>query len=67
MYSIIPFFGCRYKSTLSGLMFLFCKPTIKKRIFLRNDGGDSDGGDKDGGGDDDGGDDCGGGDDGGGV
>ncbi len=34
MYSIIPFFGCRYKSTLSGLMFLFCNPTIKNISYL---------------------------------
>ncbi len=34
MYSIIPFFGCRYKSTLSGLMFLFCNPIIKNISYL---------------------------------
>ncbi len=34
MYSIIPFFGCRYKSTLSGLVFLFCNPTIKDISYL---------------------------------
>ncbi len=33
MYSIIPFFGCRYKSTLSGLMLLFCNPTISYLIL----------------------------------
>ncbi len=34
MCSIIPLFGCRYKSTLSGLMFLFCNPTIKNISYL---------------------------------
>ncbi len=29
MYSIIPFFGCQYKSTLSELVFMFCNPTTK--------------------------------------
>ncbi len=34
MYSIIPFFGCQYKSILSGLMSLFCNPTIKNISYL---------------------------------
>ncbi len=34
MYSIIPLFGCRYKSTLSELMFLYCNLTIKNISYL---------------------------------